>query len=140
MKKLLSIFLTVAMVFSFAAMTVSAENTENPPTTSTTGSIVVNNYNETVEIKIYKIFDLENYDAAAGTYPYKMREEWKAFFAEGGAGAEYMNVDVAITWKGDETESRIADFAKAALAYAQAKGINEVFSSEDEVSEEDDKM
>lgn len=122
MKKILSILLTFVMVFSFVGMSASAE------TYSGRGSIVVNNYNEEVTISIYKMMDLANYDADAGTYPYVINTDWTDFFTRG-EGANYINIDSvskAITWNGEETEERIAEFAKEALEYATTNSVDPV--------------
>jgi len=112
------------LVFSFATTTAFADEP--------TGSIVVNNYREDVEIKIYKLLDLgESYDVDSGKYPYTMTDDWKDFFTTG-EGADYITIDSttnAITWKGVENDARVAEFAKKALEYAKNNSIAAIETS-----------
>lgn len=133
MKKILSILLTFLMVFSFVGMTASAEVYDGK------GSIVVNNYSEEVTIKIYKMMDLSSYDAGAGTYPYVINSAWENFFSTG-EGSNYItidNVSKAITWNGEETEERVADFAKEALKYATENSVEPVKVANKDTTDED---
>lgn len=70
---------------------------------------------------IYKILDLESYDATDPNnahYAYKVATEWSEFFKPGEKGAEYVTIDNAgyVTWK---SGADVAAFAKEALAYAK---------------------
>ena len=123
MKKLLSIFLTIALVFSFAAMGVSAEEEK--------GSITINGVSTGTTYEIYKLLDLESYDVSSGAYSYKVNSAWTAFFATDDAKA-HVDIDSSgyVTWKGADDDATVAAFAKKALAYAKDNVIDPVKSSE----------
>lgn len=110
MRKLVSLLLAVVMVLAMVVPTSAAGN----------GSITIDNAVVDQTYSVYKIFDLESYDATAGTYAYKTNSTWKSF-AE--SAATYVIVDQQgyVTWvEGADA----AAFAKAALAYAKANGIS----------------
>ncbi len=95
-----------------------------------TGSITINGINGSGTYEIYKLLDLESYDAESGAYSYTVNANWRAFFETADA-LRYMSIDTAgyVTWSGGDSADAVAAFAKIALAYAKANGIAAVKSS-----------
>ena len=136
MKKLLSLLLTFALVFSFASVAAFAEE----PTVAT-GTITINNVSmvddgnggkePAANYVIYKMFDLaDGFDTVKNTYSYTISAEWKDFIIPATEGAEapgasYFTVEDGkyVTWADGKDESRAVEFAKAACAWAKEKGI-----------------
>lgn len=89
-----------------------------------TGSITVENAAEGQTYSVYRLFQLDSYDAAAQAYIYKLNPAWSAFAAGEDAQA-YISVDEQsiVTWVGETTEARTAAFARLALEYAKANTI-----------------
>lgn len=118
-KKIAAIMFAFMMVV-FMSTNVSAEGTNN-------GTITINNAVDGQTYTIYKLLDLESYTPDSGTddgiYSYKPNELWKNFLesAADSAGTKYfeINENGYATWKGDKTDSRKAEFAQKALAYAK---------------------
>ena len=81
----------------------------------------------------YKILHLESYNEASDAYSYVVIDGWMDFFTNGD-GREYANFNAQgyLVWIADDDEETATDFAKDALAYATANGINPVRSSETE--------
>jgi len=117
MKKLMAALLAVAMVCAMAIPAFAAGGT-----TAGTGSITIDKAVSGETYTIYKMFDLNSYDPTAGTYSYTVVSAWEDFFKDGAAGNSYITLENGHpTWvKG----AQAADFAKAALAYANQKGIS----------------
>lgn len=118
-KKIAAIMFAFIMVVSMST-NVSAEGTNN-------GTITINNAVDGQTYTIYKLLDLESYTPDPGTddgiYSYKPNKLWKNFLesAADSAGTKYfeINENGYATWKGDTTDSRKAEFAQKALAYAK---------------------
>ncbi len=118
-KKIAAIMFAFMMVVSMST-NVSAEGTNN-------GTITINNAVDGQTYTIYKLLDLESYTPDPGTddgiYSYKPNKLWKNFLesAADSAGTKYFEVNENgyATWKGDKTDSRKAEFAQKALAYAK---------------------
>ena len=121
MKRILSLTLALMLIVAFSVTAMAAEET---------GSITINGVSTEGTYCVYKLLDLESYDAAAGAYSYKANAAWAAFFATDGAKA-YMTTadDGYVTWTAAEDDDTKAAFAKLALAYAKEKGIAPVKSS-----------
>ena len=128
MKKLISILLAVAVVLSLATMAFAAGET---------GSITIKNIitGTDANYEIYKILDLESYDVDKdkGTYAYKLTTDQWADFFKTGEGAAYVTIENDyVTWKegvSTDRDTTVAEFAKKALAFAQAKGLTPLKSS-----------
>ena len=122
MKKIISLILALMLIASLSVVALAAEET---------GSITINGIGSDAVYKIYKLLDLESYDAAAGAYSYKANTAWATFFATDAAKA-YMATDADgyVTWATAEDDDTKAAFAKLALAYAKANSIDPVKSSE----------
>lgn len=118
-KKIAAIMFAFMMVVSMST-NVSAEGTNN-------GTITINNAVDGQTYTIYKLLDLESYTPDPGTddgiYSYTPNKLWKNFLesAADSAGTKYfeINENGYATWKGDTTDSRKAEFAQKALAYAK---------------------
>ncbi len=120
-KKLVSILLAMVMVLGLTTISLAA--TEEP----TTGTITIDNAVINQTYTIYKIFDLVSYNFDNNAYLYKVNTNWSGFFADGAEGLDYVTIDDQgyVTWK---TDANVADFAKAALAYAKGYEIESVAS------------
>ena len=113
MKRTMAILLALIMVFALAAPVMASGN----------GQITVNNAVKDQTYSIYRIFDLESFDATKGTgaFAYKVNSKWDTFIKS--ADAEpYISVDEQdyVTWKDSADQ---AAFAKLALAYAKDNKI-----------------
>jgi len=124
MKKLFSILLAVMMLAVLAVPAFAADET---------GSITINGVGTDATYEVYKLLDLESYNASTGAYSYTVNSDWAAFFATPDALA-YVSIDDAgyVTWKAAENDDTYAAFAKLALEYAEANGIDPVQSSEND--------
>ncbi len=124
MKKLFTIMLAVLLIAANLAVFAGAAND---------GSITINGVSTDNVYEIYKILDLESYDTQTGAYSYKVNPAWETFF-ETAEAYQYVDIDEAgyVTWVAAEDDSTVAAFAKEALAYAKANGIDPVQSSENE--------
>ena len=121
MKKVISLILVLMLVMSMA-ISASAEGT---------GSITINGIGTEASYCVYKLLDLESYNTVTGAYSYKVNSAWSTYFTTAEA-LTYFAIDDAgyVTWIGSETDDAVAGFAKKALAYAKANGIDPVKSSE----------
>ena len=130
MKKLFALTLALMMVLSMATVAF-ANGTTN--TADEVGSITINGVGTETTYEIYKLLDLESYNTTSGAYSYKVNTAWSGFFATADALA-YVAIDDAgyVTWTAAEDDDTVAAFAKKAMAYAEAKGISPVKSSENE--------
>lgn len=122
MKRTMAILLALIMVFALAA----------PVMASGSGKITVNNAVVGQTYNIYRIFDLESFDASEGNeaFAYTVNSNWSAFISSEKAQA-YISVDGQgyVTWNKGTNE---ADFAKLALAYAKENRIAAVASQKAE--------
>ena len=112
-KKLMAALLAVALL---CAMAVPAFAVDAP------GSITISNAVAGETYNAYKMFAVlgQNGEGADATYTYKVDLSWKAFFSEGGAGHQYIQLDKLdqpIPTEGLSADQKQA-FAKAAVAYA----------------------
>lgn len=117
MKRTMAILLALIMVFALAA----------PVMASGIGQITVNDAVVGQTYSIYRIFDLESFDASkTNAFAYKVNSNWSNFIDSEAAQA-YITVDGQgyVTWN---TGANEADFAKLALAYAKANNVAAVAS------------
>lgn len=127
MKKLLSIILTVAMVFSMAAVSAFADET-NPQTTpapTTKGTITITAPAKDSVYNIYRIFDIQSHSDNYDSLAYRVSDKWVGFFAEGSQALNYVSIDAngAVTKKTTFTVETAPQFAKLAIEYAKANNI-----------------
>ena len=115
MKKIISVLLALVMTLALSVTALAAG----------TNTITVTGAQKDETYKIYKMLDLSvNADKTA--YTYTVNEKWAAFFAEGGAGAAYVDINDQgyVTWKtGMDAADKMEAFGKAAAAYATTKNI-----------------
>lgn len=122
-KKIVSILLTLVMVF---AMAIPAFATQEG--TLDDGSITITGAAENQTYKAYQIMYLESYNATTGAYSYKANTAWKKWLED---QTEYVKVDADgyVTWNtGKDTaentkEKRAAELAKLAQNYVQENNI-----------------
>lgn len=107
MKKTFALILVAVMLLSLG-MTAFAEE-------ETKGTITIDNAVVGQTYTIYRILDLESYDATAGTYAYKANSAWKTWLK---TQTTYVTVDSQdyVTWVEGADASA---FAKAAIAHAK---------------------
>lgn len=104
--------------------------------TTGTGKITINDAVAGQTYTIYKILELESYNAETGkeAYSYKPASEaWKTFLTTG-EGKDYVNITADnnadnveagyVTWKSSVTEDKAAEFAKKALSFAKNTANN----------------
>lgn len=118
-KKFAVLFLALVMLLSLSITAFAAAN----------GTITINSPTDGAKYDIYKMFDLESFDADTDAYLYKITEDWRAFVTTGD-GKDYFSIDesdyvtmkTGVTVEDDSTEA--AAIAKAALSYAKANSIS----------------
>ena len=125
MKKLMAALLAVAMVCAMAIPAWAARGSSS----TTRGSITINSAVAGEDYTIYKMFKLNSFDTdandGAGNYSYTVVPDWEDFFKDGAAGNSYITLENGHpTWVGAENADTYKQFAKAALAYANQKGIS----------------
>ncbi len=124
MKKIFAILMAIVMMAAIAVPTLAAGE----------GSITINSVTDGVTYKVYKMLDLESYNAASGAYSYLVNPAWASFFTEGTGALNYMSIEASephyVTWIGGDSATAKETFAKLALDYAEANGIAPVKSSE----------
>ena len=131
-KKIAAIMFAFMMVVSMSS-NVKADDT----TTATTekGTITIDKAVNGQTYTIYKLLDLESYEPKKneqgeeiGNYSYKPNTDWNDFISEAADSANIKYFDINkngyVTWNGDITDSRKAEFAQKALAYATANNIS----------------
>lgn len=125
MKKLMAALLAVAMVCAMAIPAWAASGSSS----TTRGSITINSAVAGEDYTIYKMFKLNSFDTnandGAGNYSYTVVPAWEDFFKDSAAGNSYITLENGHpTWVGAENADTYKQFAKAALAYANQKGIS----------------
>ena len=125
-KKLASLLLAMVMALAMSVTVFAAGET---------GSITISNTTKYAKYNVYRIFNLDSYvlhdervEGDKGSFPYYIAENWAGFFAEGGAGADYVTKTSVQGGKTcvletTITEANAGEFAKAALAYAKTNNI-----------------
>lgn len=125
-KKIAAIMLSVMMVLGMASVVSAAESGAAAAPTGN-GKITINNAIPGQTYKIYKILDLESYNATTGNYAYKATTAWKSFINGNDIKGVYVTIkDGYVTWKDN---ANAAEFAKKALAYANPQ--NPIINSDD---------
>lgn len=118
--------LSVVMVLGMSSVVSATTTSANSGTSATTrGKITITNAIPGQTYTIYRILELESYshdgsEPENGNYAYKVATGWDNFVNAPGAGSDYLEKDATsgyVTWKGETTEARYAEFAKKALAY-----------------------
>lgn len=103
-KKILSILLTLALLVVMAVPAFAAGN----------GKITINNAVSGNTYTIFKILDLESFDAENNKYAYKASEKWKDFVVMDGIKNVYLITDDAgyVTWAENANAEEFAELAK----------------------------
>lgn len=112
-KKLLSMLIALTMVFTLAIPSFAADE----------GSITIDNAEIGQTYTIYKILNLESYNAAKDNYAYTIADGWEEFVNND--ATEYLKVeDGYVTWITDENAATVEAFAKLAKKYAEDNDID----------------
>lgn len=121
-KKIAAIMLSIMMVLGMASV-VSAAGTTSGTSTTTRGKITINSAVAGQTYKIYRILELESYNADTKSYAYKATTAWENFIKGDGIKGVYVTIDNNgyVTWKEGADP---AEFAKKALAYAHNTSNN----------------
>lgn len=121
LKKSVSFLLTLIMTFTLSITAFAAAEGDLDD-----GSITINDAVPGGTYKIYQLLYLESYDPDGGTdgkgaYAYKANSSWESWLKEQ-TQTQYVKIDSQgyVTWVDG---ANAADFAKAALAYAESQGI-----------------
>ena len=111
-RKLMSILLVVAMLFTLAAPAMAAGE----------GKITINDAEKGQTYSVYRILDL-SYDATNKSYVYTVNENWTGFFEND--GKDYVEIaNGYVTWSEEKnTDSDVATFAQLAQTYAKTNKI-----------------
>lgn len=112
-KKLFAALLAAALVLAMAVPAFAVTN-------ATKGSIKIDGTVSGETYTIYKLFNLDSYDAESNTYSYTVESDWEGFFKTG-AGGNYITLDGQghPTWNAAKSQdSDKAEFAKLALKWA----------------------
>ncbi len=113
MKKFFAVLMALVLVLSMGTVALAAG----------TGSITITNAVAGEDYTIYKMFDFEPLAGDTTKGRYTAVAAWEGFLTDN----EYLELDTdagTIKWKGEETDEGKAELAKAAVAYAKAKGIS----------------
>lgn len=125
-KKLFAALLAAALVLAMAVPAFAVTN-------ATKGSIKIDGTVSGETYTIYKLFNLDSYDAESNTYSYTVEPAWKPFFQDGVAGSEYITLDRQNhpTWNAAKSQdSDKADFAKLALKWATENKVSAAAESQ----------
>lgn len=127
-KKLLAIILTLTVALTMGVSMGATAFAVSGSSPDTKGHLSVANAEEGQTYTAYKIFDLQSFNTDPEAYSYKVASGWANFFTGTAAGAQYFTLDskgqvTANTLK-DATDAQKAEFAKAALKYAQDNNIS----------------
>ena len=139
MKKMLkSLFVLALLLVQVVPMlTVNAEPVNSGSILEETkGKITIDNAIVGQTYKIYQILELESYSEGKA-YSYKAAsEKWATFIATDAKDYLKANTEGYVSWIGEETDARVAAFAKLALAYAKANNISALDSKQATTEEE----
>ena len=91
----------------------------------TKGTITINNAIVNETYSIYRILDLETYDAQNNHYIYRANTKWEAFINDASKGGKYLeakneNGNTYYVWKENADQVK---FTEEAIAYAKANSI-----------------
>lgn len=115
-KKILSLLLLLVL---------SLAQVGNVKADGTKGTITINNAIVNETYSIYRILDLETYDAQNNHYIYRANTKWQAFINDASKGGKYLeaknkNGNTYYVWKENADQ---VEFTEEAIAYAKANPI-----------------
>lgn len=115
-KKILSLLLLLVL---------SLAQVSNVKADGTKGTITINNAIVNETYSIYRILDLETYDAQNNHYIYRANTKWQAFINDANKGGKYLeakheNGNTYYVWKENADQVK---FTEEAIAYAKANSI-----------------
>lgn len=115
-KKILSLLLLLVL---------SLAQVSNVKADGTKGTITINNAIVNETYSIYRILDLETYDAQNNHYIYRANTKWQAFINDANKGGKYLeakheNGNTYYVWKENANQVK---FTEEAIAYAKANSI-----------------
>lgn len=115
MKKFASLLLALVTVLTMTTTAFAAQQGK-----LTGGTITIGNAVEGQTYSAYQILYLESYNATTGAYSYKANSAWAEWLK---TQTTYVSIDENeyVTWIKD---ANVAEFAKAALAYAKGNNIS----------------
>lgn len=126
-KKIAAIMLSIMMVLGMASVVSASE--VGSTAVAGNGKITITNAIVGQTYKIYQILELESFSEKpssgtnTGNYAYKVASGWDDFITTG-EGKDYLeSTDGYVKWKGATDDTRVAEFAKKALAYATNKKL-----------------
>lgn len=121
LKKFFGAVVAALMVFAMTVTPAFAWNNVDGPNNN--GSITISNAEVGHTYKAYQVLELESYNETANAYTYKAANtQWETWLK---GQTTYVSVDAQgyVTWVAADDDATVAAFAKAALAYAEGKGI-----------------
>ena len=129
MKKALTMLFVMMMVLGMGTAVSAAEGNYDDDD----GTITISNAIDGQTYNLYRILKLESFydenpseSTAIKRYAYKVETGWEDFIKIDGSGEGngYLDIeDGYVKWKSTVDESKAAEFAKKALAYAKTKNI-----------------
>ncbi len=129
MKRTRTLFAAIPALLLLFVLTLPVKAAANP------GSIHIANARAEETYSLYRIFNLQSYDPAAGSYLYTVNSDWSLFIAQPAIEDIYIEWDRSgyVSWVDD---ADAAEFAQLALAYAKANSIVPVASAVISVGED----
>lgn len=119
MKKLLNVLLILAVLFTnLVPTTVLAAGRNNNQ-----GTITIENAVENETYSIYKMLNILSYDEEKGIASYEVVEAWKNFFSRYDIEYTTSATNTLLIDSADFDDVDMAEFARAALAYAETNSI-----------------
>lgn len=115
MKKLASLALALILVLALGTPALAAQEGA-----LTGGSITITNAAPGQTYTAYQLLYIESYNADTGAYTYKANSEWETWLKSQTAYLEF-DAQGYVTWVGNATEERAAEFAKLAQEQLASK-------------------
>lgn len=115
MKKILKVFFVVAVLLNL--IPIFSVNALSGINESDVGKITIDNAVVGKTYNVYQILKLESFTKDEA-YAYIVNDDWDEFVE--GDGSDYLEVSSLgyVSWKGENTDERVREFAKLALEYA----------------------
>lgn len=124
MKKMLNALFALALLLVqiVPMMTVNAVSGTYE---DTKGTITIDNALDGKTYTIYQVLQLESFDEG-NAYAYKVNPVWQDFVDSADIKDKFLSVNTEgyVSWVGEETDTRVAEFAQKALKWAQDNNIS----------------